>query len=162
MRDTARLDVPYPAEGPISQAALAGLRRVTVEREGRRLIDGLSLGLPPDGITVIMGANGAGKSVCLRLLHGLIAPDDGQVTWRDRPLDDAARRQQSLVFQKPVLLRRSAGANIDFVLKARGRHDPARRDALLAHVGLGDHAGRPARSLSGGEQQRLALARALA
>ena len=72
------------------------------------------------------------------------------------------RRRQAMVFQRAVLLRRSAAANIDFALKLRGAADPARRDALLAHVGLLDKALQPARLLSGGEQQRLALARALA
>ena len=60
-----------------------------------------------------------------------------------------------------MYVRRSVAANIDFVLRARGGGDPARRDALLDHVGLGERAGQPARLLSGGEQQRLALARAL-
>ena len=67
-----------------------------------------------------------------------------------------------MVFQTPVLLRRSVAANIDFVLAGRGGRDRARRDGLLDHVGLLDRSRQPARLLSGGEQQRLALARALA
>ncbi len=129
---------------------------------GARLIDGVDLALDRSALTVIMGPNGAGKSLLLRLLHGLITPSGGQVRWRGAPMSEASRREQAMVFQRAVLLRRSVAANIDFALKLRGAADPARRDALLAHVGLLDMAARPARRLSGGEQQRLALARALA
>ena len=108
-----------------------------------------------------MGPNGAGKSVLLRLLHGLIPADQGSILWDDQPLGDQIRRQQAMVFQRPVLLRRSVHANLDFVV----RHCCATRDVdidgLLTDVGLDRVASRPARKLSGGEQQRLALARAL-
>ena len=113
---------------------------------------------------VILGPNGAGKTVLLRLLHGLAPPDTGDVLWNGRPLDIAARLCQSMVFQKPVLLRRSAEANLHFALRARGHRatDARQRTALaLEQAGLGHLARRPARVLSGGEQQRLALARAL-
>ncbi|MHA6326680.1 ATP-binding cassette domain-containing protein [Roseivivax sp. CAU 1753] len=125
---------------------------LVVSRGDRRLLDGVAMTVQAQGITMIMGPNGAGKSVLLRAIHGLIATE-GRMRWGG----DRVPRQ-ALVFQKPVLLRRSVAANIDFVL---GR-DPARRDGLLARVGLLAHAGQPARRLSGGEQQRLALARALA
>ncbi len=115
------------------------------------------------GVTVVMGPNGAGKSLLLRLLHGLLAPSRGSVTWGGAPPDDAVRRRQAMMAQRPVLLRRSVRANMDFVLSLREIED--RRgtcDALLERVGLLPFAARPARRLSGGEQQRLALARALA
>ena len=134
-----------------------------VYRSGdRTLIDGIDLQIPRAGRTVVMGANGAGKSLLLRLLHGLLLPSAGHVRWGGRPLDDALRQQQAMVFQRPVLLRRSVAANIRFVLKLRGRADQARIGAILDEVGLAAHAHQPARLLSGGEQQRLALARALA
>ncbi|MFP7570170.1 ATP-binding cassette domain-containing protein [Marivita sp. S2033] len=126
------------------------------------IIHDLTLHLPDHGIHAIMGPNGAGKSLTLRLLHGLLQPDGGEVRWHGAPLTLAERVMQAMVFQKPVLLRRSVAANVDFVLKARGQHDPAFRDALLHRVGLAGHNAQPARLLSGGEQQRLALARALA
>jgi len=124
------------------------------------VLDGVSLDLGASGCTMVMGPNGAGKSLLLKLLHGLLQPTEGQILWgRDAAATVTAR--QALVFQKPVLLRRSVAANIDFVLKARGK-DRARCDALLEHVGLAHKADQPARLLSGGEAQRLALARALA
>lgn len=136
------------------------VRGLVLEIGGKRLVDGIDLTLGDSGITMVMGPNGAGKSLLLRLLHGLIPPTAGEILWGGHPLAPAIRRHQALVFQKPVLLRRSVAANLDFVL--RGRNVPARRKALLDHVGLGGHASQPARLLSGGEQQRLALARALA
>ncbi|MEL6768428.1 MAG: ATP-binding cassette domain-containing protein [Pseudomonadota bacterium] len=133
-----------------------------LEAGGRQVLRGVELTLAEPGITVLMGANGAGKSLLLRALHGLVDARRGRVTWGGRMLSTATRREQAMVFQRPVLLRRTVAANIDFVLRARGGASAARRDALLAHVGLGDRADQPARALSGGEQQRLALARALA
>lgn len=157
MRDTTAQDgTPCPLL-PLETRALT----FTAE-DGTRLIDSIDLVLDSGSLTVIMGPNGAGKSLLLRLLHGLIAPTGGTISYAGRALDDATRKRQALVFQRPVLLRRSVAANIDFVLGLDGRRDPARRDALLASVGLHARAGQPARLLSGGEQQRLALARALA
>lgn len=124
------------------------------------VLNGLTLDLGPSGCTVVMGQNGSGKSLFLKLLHGLMQPTSGQISWAGHPAAKVTVRQ-ALVFQKPVLLRRSVAANIDFALKARGK-DRTRRDAILDHVGLLHKAGQPARLLSGGEAQRLALARALA
>ncbi|WP_101068617.1 ATP-binding cassette domain-containing protein [Roseovarius salinarum] len=124
------------------------------------VLDGLDLELGPAGCTVVMGPNGAGKSLLLKLMHGLIQPTSGRISWDGHP-PAAVTARQALVFQKPVLLRRTVAANLDFVLKTRGR-DRARLGKLLDHVGLAHKAGQPARRLSGGEAQRLALARALA
>lgn len=138
------------------------VRDLTYQAGGTVLIKGIDLTLDAHGVTVIMGPNGAGKSLLLRLMHGLLEPSGGGVTWGGRPLDEAVRRRQAMVFQRPVLLRRSVAANIDFVLRLRGGKDPAHRHDILDHVGLADRADQPARRLSGGEQQRLAMARALA
>lgn len=153
--------------GPVAEATqdtgVLGEGRKLVYRTGSKcLIDGIDLKIPAKTLSVVMGPNGAGKSLLLRLLHGLIAPTSGQILWGGQPLDDAVRQQQAMVFQRPVLLRRSVEANIRFVLKLRGRADPMRIQEILTEVGLADRAGQPARLLSGGEQQRLALARALA
>jgi tungstate transport system ATP-binding protein len=128
----------------------------------RVLVNGIDLQIPQHSRTVLMGPNGAGKSLLLRLLHGLIEPTAGEVRWDGRPLDDDTRREQAMVFQRPVLLRRSVAANIRFVLKLRGRCSQQRIEQLLDEVGLAERAHQPARLLSGGEQQRLTLARALA
>ncbi|MDJ0944546.1 MAG: ATP-binding cassette domain-containing protein [Kiloniellales bacterium] len=135
------------------------------EAGGRRLIDGLDLRLAAGPLTVVLGPNGAGKSLLLRLLHGLIAPAAGRIAWAGRAPDRSLRLRQALVFQRPVLLRRSVAANLRYALAAHGIRGPerqARSDQWLARAGLAALARRPARLLSGGEQQRLALARALA
>ena len=137
-------------------------RRLTLDIGGDRRVDGVDLTLSDNMLTVVMGPNGAGKSLLLRLLHGLISPTAGDVSWGGVALTDAIRKRQAMVFQRPVLLRRSVAANVDFALKLAAGADPARRDALLDRVGLLDRGRQPARALSGGEQQRLALARALA
>lgn len=132
------------------------------EAGGKRLIDGIDLKLSTNFITVVMGANGAGKSLLLRLLHGLIAPNAGRVLWSGEPPTETLRKRQAMVFQRPVLLRRSVAANIKFVLNLNATANSDRCHELLCHVGLAAQANQPARLLSAGEQQRLALARALA
>lgn len=142
------------------EAPIAQLSDVRVMRDGRALLDGLSLDVPASGLTALIGPNGAGKSMVLRLLAGLIEPDRGAVR-----LGPAAREATALVFQKPVLLRRSVRANLDFALKAAGLAASARAEraeSLLDLARLSDVARQPARALSGGEQQRLAMVRALA
>jgi tungstate transport system ATP-binding protein len=140
------------------------LRDLTYEANGRRVIDHLDLTVKELGITAIMGPNGAGKSVLLRLVHGLIAPTRGEILWAGKRMGRGLARRQAMVFQKPVLLRRSAAANIRHALSLRGidRGEQAIRvgDALK-FAGLEHLAATPARVLSGGEQQRLCLARAL-
>jgi tungstate transport system ATP-binding protein len=154
------------------QAALNGqrpllpleLRRLSYEANGKRVINHLDLTIDEPGVTVVMGPNGAGKSVLLRLMHGLIAPTGGEVFWGGKRLDRELKRRQAMVFQKPVLLRRSAAANIWHALGLRGiaRGDRAIRvGEALKLAGLENCAATPARVLSGGEQQRLCLARAL-
>ena len=107
------------------------------------------------GRTVILGPNGAGKSSLLRLMHGLLRPSGGSIVW-PQPLS------QGMVFQRPLMLRSTVLANIEYGLRLRRVAAPQRRQralAALAHVGLGGLAERQARRLSGGEQQRIALAR---
>lgn len=162
MLETVLPSAAMPLAQNGSQDALLPLklRDVMLRFGDSTVLDHVDLDLGPGGCTMIMGPNGAGKSLLLKLMHGLMAPSAGRIMWGDLPARDATRHQ-ALVFQKPVLLRRSVAANLDFVLKARGK-DRARAAALLDHVGLTHKADQPARLLSGGEAQRLALARALA
>lgn len=137
------------------------------EVNGRILIDGISLTVEPGSFTVVLGPNGAGKSLLLRLLHGLIDPTSGSVDWRGAAgaRDGELRLRQAMVFQRPVLLRRSVEANVRYALKWLGvpRADrSAAIDAALDRAGLSDLRRVPARLLSVGEQQRLVVARALA
>jgi tungstate transport system ATP-binding protein len=123
----------------------------------------VSLTLAQGQPTVVIGPNGAGKTTLLRLAMGLVRPCSGRVTWGGRT--DAPSNRRAFVFQRPVMLRRTAAANVSYALTAahvpRAAH--ARRVAeLLSLVGLTGVADRPARKLSGGEQQKLALARSLA
>ncbi len=120
------------------------------------IVHELSFALAPGAPTVLLGPNGSGKSTLLRLAMGLIAPTAGRITWGGR---GAPGERLAMMFQRPVMLRRSAAANVAYALPAR---DHARVAELLDRVGLAALANRPARKLSGGEQQRLALARALA
>lgn len=147
---------------PVGGNTTLSAHALSYETGGRRLIDNVSLTLPADGISVIMGPNGAGKSLFLRLVHGLLMPTNGQINWGSSGPGEPSGPKQALVFQSPVLLRRSVAANVDFVLKTRGAQDVDLRNALLQRVGLLHLSKSPARRLSGGESQRLQLARALA
>jgi tungstate transport system ATP-binding protein len=142
---------------PQAAAALSGVR---VSARGQVLLDGVDLDLPGHGVSALMGPNGAGKSLTLRVLAGLIAPEAGSVT-----LAPEVEGRVALVFQTPVVLRRSLRANLDHALWVHGvprRERPGRIADLLARGGLEALADRPARRLSGGERQRLAMMRALA
>jgi tungstate transport system ATP-binding protein len=130
----------------------------------KRVIDGVDLTIDSRLITAILGPNGAGKSVLLRLMHGLIVPTKGEILWAGSRMDRLMTRRQAMVFQRPVLLRRSVAANISHALALRGVERGSRAirvDEALKLAGLERHASTPARVLSGGEQQRLCLARAL-
>jgi len=140
------------------------LDAVVFEARGHRIIQGVWATIDSGPRTVILGPNGAGKSVLLRLCHGLLQPTAGKITWNSTELPGAPRRQ-TMVFQRPVLLRRSALGNVTYALGLsgveRGEREARAMDALRS-VGLEARANHPARVLSGGEQQRLALARAWA
>lgn len=147
-------------DGPILR-----LDGIALARGGKPLLQDVTLDVTPGRCLIVMGANGAGKSLLLRVMHGLIQPDAGTVLWDGRPAAAADRPDQAMVFQRPVLLRRSVRANLAFGLKGcnlardvrKARVEEALHAAKLDHL-----ADRPARVLSGGEQQRLAVARALA
>ncbi len=140
----------------VLDAVRYGVGRLTI-------LDGISLSFNPGAPTVLIGPNGSGKTTLLRVAMGLLAPNSGRVTWGGRAQISPERR--AIVFQRPAMLRRTVEANIEYALSSAGiaRSEwRARTDELLKLVGLTGFGGRPARRLSGGEQQRLALARALA
>ncbi len=147
--------------GPASDLPVV-LDGVTLRAGGVTVLDRVSLSIRPGAPTVLVGPNGSGKSTLIRIAMGLLAPNAGSILWGGRSQDSGERR--AMMFQRPVMLRRSAAANIAYALKSRpGRAELAQRvSALLRRVGLDGLGERPARRLSGGEQQRLALARALA
>jgi tungstate transport system ATP-binding protein len=138
---------------------------LTVERGGRCILNGVDVEISGTGTLVLMGPNGAGKSVLVRVLAGLLAPSSGVVTWAGLPPDRQRAPKIGFVFQRPVHLRRSALANIMYALAVAGvrkRERLERAHAALARARIAHLADAPARVLSGGEQQLLAIARALA
>ncbi len=137
--------------------------KATVRAGTVTILDGLSLSITPGAPTLLVGPNGSGKSTLIKLGMGLIEAASGDVTWGGRAGADSKRR--AMVFQRPVMLRRTVAENIAYALSSRGvprAQHASRIESLLRQVGLAHLAIRPARRLSGGEQQRLALARALA
>ena len=140
------------------------LAGITYGSNGQAIISDVSLRIEAGPSTIILGANGAGKSILMRLMHGLLQPSAGTLRWNE-PDPASLRRRQAMVFQRPVMLRRSVLANVVYALDLAGVAAAEReRQALAAldEVGMRELAQRPARVLSGGEQQRLALARAWA
>jgi tungstate transport system ATP-binding protein len=147
---------------PVSDLPIV-LEDVSYRAGAVTILDRVSLTLRPGAPTVLVGPNGSGKSTLIRIAMGLLKPTSGSITWGDRRDDEGQRR--AMVFQRPVMLRRSASANVVYALRSR-RTESDRSTGevagLLQRVGLEGLGDRPARRLSGGEQQRLALARALA
>ncbi|HTF76212.1 MAG TPA: ATP-binding cassette domain-containing protein [Bradyrhizobium sp.] len=139
------------------------LEDVSLQAGATIILDRLSLAITPGAPTLIVGPNGAGKTSLLRLCMGLATPSAGRISWGGRTDSKPVRR--AILFQRPVMLRRTVAANVGYALALAGAPRSQRMPrvaALLDRVGLADLAQRPARRLSGGEQQRLALARALA
>jgi len=136
---------------------------VTILAGDVTILDRISLIFAPGLPTILIGPNGSGKTTLLRAAMGLIPVTRGRITWGGR--EAAAPQRLAFVFQRPVMLRRRTGDNVRYALAAagvpRGQH-ASRIAELLMLVGLTGLERRPARRLSGGEQQRLALARALA
>ena len=142
-------------DDPGDARPLLRLEGIMVRSGDTTMLDDVSLTLMAGAPTALIGPNGSGKTTLLRVIMGLVETTAGHV--------DAVDGRRAIVFQKPVMLRRTAAENVAFALAAARRPtDNTRVDALLAQVGLADLGRRPARRLSGGEQQRLGIARALA
>ena len=136
---------------------------VEIVARGVPILKRVSLSIGPGPPTVLIGPNGSGKTTFLRAAMGLIPPARGSITWGGRDASPPTRR--AILFQRPVMLRRSAAGNLAYALATAGvprNQRETRTGELLSLVGLAGLEDRPARRLSGGEQQRLALARALA
>jgi tungstate transport system ATP-binding protein len=139
------------------------LEEVSILVREHHILRDVSLMISAGAPTILVGPNGSGKTTLLRAAMGLIAPSRGRVTYAGRA--DVPPERRAIVFQRPVMLRRSAAGNVRYALASAGvkrRDRNARAEELLALVGLAGRGERPARRMSGGEQQRLALARALA
>ena len=122
---------------------------------GSRVLDQIDLTIDQPGVTMILGPNGAGKSLLLKCIHGLLSPTQGSIGFNGLN----ANPKQAMVFQKPVLLRRSVMDNMRFA--DQDRQTQSELEQALDSVQLLEKREHPATQLSGGEQQRLALARAL-
>jgi len=174
-RRSGRTDLPDASriDGPVLEARGVS-RRLGHGAAAREVLCGVDLTFVPGEFAALVGPSGSGKSTLLYLLGGLDRPDRGEVLVAGIPLaavrdDDLARLRNRLigfVYQFHFLLPEfSARDNVLMPLWARGggrsREDRAWGDALLGRVGLADKAAKLPRELSGGEQQRVAVARAL-
>jgi tungstate transport system ATP-binding protein len=143
---------------PTSELPIA-FQNVSLLGRSATIVENISLNVASGQPTVLIGPNGSGKSTLIRLGMGLVSPTSGHISWGGR---GSVGERCAMVFQRPVMLRRTAAANVAYALRSDHGDRKARVAALLREVGLEHLASRPARLLSGGEQQRIALARALA
>lgn len=138
------------------------LEGATLRRSGKVLVGPVNLELRAKGVTVVIGPNGAGKTSLLRMMHGIARLGGGSIRWACPP--EEARAHQAFVFQQPIMMRRSVLGNLTYPLRQTGTSWSEARDRATqaaTEVGLADMLDRPAPYLSGGERQKLALARAL-
>ena len=134
------------------------IRDLSFNVEGKALLQNTSLSLSGEGITVLLGANGAGKTIFLKLLAGLLTPCSGTITTNKKTL---ANKTCSFVSQEPVILRRTVLKNMLFVLQRVTPEESILAKELLRMMGLNNKEHQNALTLSAGERQRLCLARAI-
>ena len=138
------------------------IKNLNFEKGHRKLLTDISCEIKEKGITIILGPNGAGKTLLLKYLHGLISDSTTEITFANKNLNTNIRKQQSMVFQSPILLRRSVFKNILFALKQRTKIiNKEKILKVLKRVDLLHLVNENAMLLSGGEKQRLSLARAI-
>ena len=125
------------------------------------ILDKINCKIKSNSITAVLGPNGAGKSIFLQTINGLVSIQSGRLTFNSIQNNQEIREQQAMVFQTPVLLRRTVMANMQFVLNLRNRESNQLLKNILDKVGLEGYEKKSARLLSGGEKQRLSMARAL-
>lgn len=135
---------------------------LVIRRRGRAILGPINLTLPKDGFTILIGPNGSGKTSLLKALHGVARLSEGAVQWNTDT--ETARHRQAYVFQSPIMLRRSVRENLAYPLRLDRVSKPEIERACrqwAERIGLAEAMDRPAPRLSGGEKQKLALARAL-
>ena len=137
------------------------IKDLSLNLDERKILSSLNLSINSDDVTVIMGPNGAGKSIFLKILNGILTPTSGCITWNNKKQFSDTLNTQAFVFQKPILLRRSVIANLDYMGFVLGYKKKISKDRLLEIVQLKKQKNQPARMLSLGEQQRLSLVRSL-
>jgi phospholipid/cholesterol/gamma-HCH transport system ATP-binding protein len=154
--------------------AIIELQRVSKQMGGQAVLDGLDLRVPRGETLVIMGRSGAGKSVILKHIIGLLRPDSGRVLFDGRPLGEMSRRQLNevrmhigMLFQSAALFdSMNVGRNVSVALRQHTRLAPAKIEAIvrekLEAVGLSGVEGKMPAELSGGMRKRVGLARAIA
>lgn len=138
------------------------LHGAIVSRRGKRIVGPINHKIEPTGFSIVIGPNGSGKTTFLRMMHGLERLSGGHKNWNINEQD--ARAHQAYVFQSPVMMRRSVLDNVAYPLIVHGLSKKEARlkaRAWIERFGLSDAAERQANRLSGGECQKIALARAL-
>jgi ABC-type methionine transport system ATPase subunit len=128
----------------------------------------INLTIEQGSVLALIGPTGSGKTTLLRLVNLLESPSSGQIIFKGKKVSDRseremlmARRSMAMVFQKPVMFKARVQENVSFGLKTRGMDDREKVREALSAVGLASYENRDAGTLSGGEMQRIALARAL-
>ena len=121
----------------------------------KKILSSINLSINSDDVTVIMGPNGAGKSIFLKILNGILTPTSGCITWNGKKQFSETLNMQAFIFQKPILLRRSVIANLDYIDGVYGYEKKINKDKLLEIVQLLEQKKQQARMLSLGEQKRL-------
>ena len=125
------------------------------------ILDKINCKIKSNSITAVLGPNGAGKSIFLQTINGLFSIQSGRLNFNLMEINQEIRKQQAMVFQNPVLLRRTVIANLQFISNLRNKESNRFLKKILSKVGLEGYEKKPARLLSGGEKQRLSMARAL-